>query len=181
MTQEYIFISQSSNSISDIDAFNAFLASIPKIQIKDDEIIFLGKELAFHSSKYKVNKQNIFSMDVSLQGDDKDNAETLELFDSGLYSTVVNNADQFTLISVQDDISAFYAKELYPQISDLERLLRKVVYIVMIRTLGDSWFKYAPKDVIQQIIDMENRDLNKEKKKKRKFQSRIRIRKISMI
>ena len=61
----------------------------------------------------------------------------------------------FNIYTIWDDISIYYAKNLFPDINKIENLFKKVIYRFMIKVAGSTWTTTVlPKDIRKNLNEM---------------------------
>lgn len=94
----------------------------------------------------------MFHLTVSADSSDDATAAALEELDQLLHRINQQCGDQFTVNTIWDDVSLFYAEKLYSPLAEIENLLRKIIYCFMIKTAGSKWFSNTvPKKVKEAV------------------------------
>lgn len=124
--------------------------------MKGSRISLSGKEYQYTIKCEEVNKETVFSFCTSKDtGEEADQAAAIEDFDNLLHRINDNTTNGFLINTIWDDASLYYGKQLYPKISEIESLLRKVIYSFMFRISGSSWHKNIPPEVREKIENVE--------------------------
>lgn len=153
MKTEYLLIKRKDDFCNTNDQFINHLLTNTRITVNGNTICFSNKELTYSLSVSEVhtkgNKETLFYFIISVSNEDEESALLLESFDDLLHRIC---DEQFDINTIWDDTSIFYAKRLYPQIIEVENLLRKIIYRFMMKTAGKDWFKgYVPKEVKESV------------------------------
>lgn len=161
MKMEYIFIKQKDEYCVSKEMFQNFLCANKRIKFDNTEddksniIIFDGRNLEYGLESTEVEKSNemIFHLMVETQGDGEEEASILEHFDSLIKEINEKNGTQFSINTVWNDVSSYYAKKLYPNISKVENMLRKIIYLFMLKTVGSKWIDVGTPEKFQTSIN----------------------------
>lgn len=102
-----------------------------------------GNKVTYKISLIEVEAtgETVFQIEVTAeQENDDDKAKALDSFDSALLHTnkILNI---FQVNTVLTEASMYYGRRLYPEISELESLLREIIYLFMIKKVGSEWVK----------------------------------------
>lgn len=84
-----------------------------------------------------ANTEILFIITFSLDDDRK--LDIFENFDKSFVDFIERFSNDFNLNRLWDDISKKYAEEMYPKISYIENLLRKIIYYFMGKNVGNDW------------------------------------------
>ena len=161
MKMEYIFIKQKDEYCVSQEMFRNFLCVNKRIEFKNEEdnksdiIIFDGKKLEYGLESTEVEKFNemIFHLMVEMQGDGEAQADILEHFDFLIKEINEKNGTQFAINTIWNDVSSYYGKKLYPDISKVENMLRKIIYLFMLKTVGSKWIDVGTPEKFQTSIN----------------------------
>lgn len=90
---------------------------------------------------YSFRKNSNDSLEISMASDVSESVENANTF-SLLRETLLSeeNKKQLNIIVLYDDASNIYSYKLMPFFGKFERKLRKLVYITVVKTLGNEWF-----------------------------------------
>ena len=172
MKIEYIFIKQKDEYCVSQEMFRNFLCINKRIEFKNEKdnksdiIIFDGQELEYNLESTEVEKSNemIFYLMIEVQGDGEAQAGILEDFDSLIKEINKKNGAQFAINTVWNDVSSYYGKKLYPDISKVENMLRKIIYLFMLKTVGSKWIDVGTPEKFQisinNVIEKNNKTKN---------------------
>lgn len=143
MTIEYLLVKKQDDFFSTEEEFLNLLKTNARIKIKDTKIQFSKASLTYKLSKDEVpeKKEIIFHFTVSVEKEEQ--ISKLEEFDSLLRRINSECGKQFVIDTIWDDVSTSYTQKLYPQMVEIENLLRKLIYRFMIQTVGMTWFDKA--------------------------------------
>jgi len=144
MKIEYILIKGNDDFCKTIDQFKSFLKTNCRISLKNNKLFFsevsFSYSLSVQEVKWKSKKEIVFYFIVTSPDDNDNSISKLEEFDKLLCRVNQINGNQFSINTIWDEVSMYYAKKLYPEIIKIENMLRKIIYRFMIKTAGSSWF-----------------------------------------
>lgn len=171
MKMEYIFIKPKDEYCVSQEMFRNFLCANKRIEFKNEEdnksnIIFDGQYLEYGLESTEVEKSNemIFHLMVEAQGNGEAQAGILEHFDSLIKEINEKNGAQFAINTVWNDVSSYYGKKLYPDILKVENMLRKIIYLFMLKTVGSKWIDVGTPEKFQisinNVIEKNNKTKN---------------------
>lgn len=155
MKIEYIFIKQKDDYFVTDEMFQHFLDSNNRIKFEDDEIIFEGKTLEYTLKSADVEKSNekVFHFTVEIQGNEEEQADLIEKFDSLVREINERKGMQFSINMIWNDVSLYYCKKLYPEILKVENTLRKIIYLFMLKTVGSKWIDEGAPEIFKTSIN----------------------------
>lgn len=161
MKMEYIFIKPKDEYCVSQEMFQNFLCANKRIKFRNEDdnksniIIFDGQHLKCGLESTEVEKSNemIFHLMVEVQGDGESQADILERFDSLIKEINEKNGAQFAINTVWNDVSSYYGKKLYPDISNVENMLRRIIYLFMLKTVGSKWIDVGTPEKFQTSIN----------------------------
>lgn len=173
MNVEYIFIKSANEYYASEEMFRNFLCTNKRIKFKgikdeSDKMILLFDthelEYALEFVTVEKSKEIIFHLIVKTTGNEAEQVKLLEEFDCLIKDINEKNGKHFSINTIWNDISSYYAKELYPQILNLENMLRKIIYLFMLKTVGSEWLsKETPEKFqtdIYSIIEKNNKEVS---------------------
>lgn len=172
MKMEYIFIKQKDDYCVSEEMFRNFLCGNKRIEFKDigdnkaGVIIFEGQNLEYGLEAVDVEKSNemIFHFMVEVPGGGEGQAGILESFDSLIKEINEKNGVQFAINTIWNDGSSYYGKKLYPEILKVENMLRKIIYLFMLKTVGSKWVDVGAPEKFQisinNVIEKNNKTKN---------------------
>lgn len=168
---EYIFIKPDDEYFSTKEKFCDFLCSNKRLEFEDTNdnktnIFFFDKDkLQYGLECTKVEKSNeiIFHLMVKAEGDENTQATTLENLDFLIKEINKKTGAQFTINTIWNDVSLYYGEKLYPEIVKVENMLRKIIYLFMLKTVGSKWLDVGTPKKFQESI---NNVIEKNSKKK---------------
>lgn len=170
MKLEYAITKPADDYCATKELFCGLLCSNRRIAFQDADgkspetlLLFDGHELKCRVELTNVQtKEVVFHMIVEAQGEEAEQAEILEELDAVVKQLISRVDYQFTVNTLWNDVTAYYGKILYPKISHVENMLRKIIYLFMLKTVGRDWLNTdAPKkfrDDILNVIDKNNQD-----------------------
>lgn len=165
MRKEYLFVKKKDDFCNTIEQFKNMLLSNSRIELQ-------GKQLKIGQQRleYSINQDNIervhevvFFFCISGMDDESEEQQlkALECADA-LIRRIIEQYKIFYINTIWDDVSIYYGKALYPKIVNIENLLRKVIYIFMIKNLGSKWVEQAiPKEVRESIQKTQDKNGDK--------------------
>lgn len=153
MENKYIFVRKNKVKESYVECNNIFREmflhkfedithKIFKINIKDEKF----------TVSYKVipKKEGIYNLNLKCDLDSKQAAEVLAQVNIELRNGA--HRKDYNIIIIEDGVSEYYCNKISPKIAVCERLLRELIFIVMIKALGNEWSKDTiPEDMLRVI------------------------------
>ena len=159
MKIEYILIKDKNDFCPTIASFKSWLSANSRVEFISDEKVNIDNvtfDYELKQSEVEHSDESVFWLTMRVDSDDKtsnDKAIDLQKADDILHR-INEQTHLFNINIVWDDISSYYAKELYPKISELENEIIKVIYVLMMKNVGKEWLKrYTPKEVQKSIKD----------------------------
>lgn len=172
MKIEYIFIKLKDDYCVSEEMFKNFLCGNNHIKFKESEntksglIVFDGKDIKYSLESADVEKSDemFFHFMVEVSGEGKTQAQILEKLDLRVKEINEKNGSLFAINTIWNDVSLYYGKKLYPEILEVENILRKIIYIFMLKTVGSKWIHVGtPKkfqNSINDVIEKDNKTKN---------------------
>lgn len=167
MKMEYIFIKFVDNYCKSKDMFINFLDLNDCIKFNGKDIILYdGQELKYILDFIEVEKSEeiIFHLMVESFGNEEEQAVILEKFDSLIKEINEKLGKRFSINTIWNDVSSYYGRKLYPDISNVENMLRKIIYLFMLKTVGSKWLDTSTPEKFQQdissVIEKNNKKRN---------------------
>lgn len=164
MRMEYIFIKPNDDYCTTVEGFLNFLCSNRRIKCEKNRLLF-----DLHCIDYKlelVNTENLeeimFHLDVEVK-ESEEEVDVLEEFDAILKHINEHQGMLFIINTIWDEISTYYGEKLYSRISNVEKMLRKIIYLFMLKTVGSKWLSSSTPPKFQESI---NNVIEKNNKKK---------------
>lgn len=156
MKIEYIFIKQKDDYFVTDEMFQHFLDSNNRIKFEDNGIIFEGKTLEYTLKSADVEKSNekVFHFAIEIQGSGEEQADLIEKFDSLVKEINEKNGMPFAVNTIWNDVSSYYGEKLYPKILKVENMLRKIIYLFMLKTVGSKWIDVSAPEIFQTSINI---------------------------
>ncbi len=153
MKIEYLIIKPKDDFCTTPDKFLSLLSSNSRLGVKDNQISFQNESFPYsldsETVEYKNRKEIVFHFIVCSE---KNEPEGLENIDGLLHRINSGYGNPFIINTIWDDVSIYYAKDLFPKIIETENLLRCVIYRFMIRIAGSGWFTSNSPDGFQDAI-----------------------------
>ena len=158
MQIEYLFLKAKDELCSSKEEFIHFLCSNGRIKVEKKSIKFKDTDINYTISNENVKgsaKEIVFHFTIETTDEKKQN---LEEFDSVLRRMNDECGHLFYIYTIWNDIATDYLKHLYPKIIEIEHLLRKIIYLLMIKSVGSSWIeKGTPREVKEKIEETAKR------------------------
>lgn len=158
MKMEYIFVKFVDDYCKSKEMFINFLSLNDHIIFKSingrDTILFDEWELQYILDFIEVEKSEeiIFYLIVKSLGNEDEQAFILEKFDSSIKEINEKYGRQFSINTIWNDVSFYYGRKLYPDIVNVENMLRKIIYLFMLKTVGSKWLDTSTPEKFQQDI-----------------------------
>lgn len=155
MKIEYLFVKKNDDFCNTEEQFKSMLLSNSRISFQDN-FLSIGKyKLEYVIKQDAVDAINEILFFLSIEGvNDEDEEQQLKALEEAdhLIRRIVEQYKIFYINTIWDDISIYYGEKLYPKIVHIENLLRKIIYIFMIKNLGSEWVEQAiPREVKDSI------------------------------
>jgi len=162
ITIEYLAIFRRS------DTFCASSASLIRLMQVDSKIKITGGEVEYEGQRacafqlsegvVAVKNQRYFHLHFTWDGDPDVDTESLERFNSLLKAArgVVRQAEGETE-TLWDDLSAHYARKAYPQIHEIENLMRRLIANFMLVTVGREWAQETLPKAVEEAVKSSKR------------------------
>ncbi len=174
MKIEYIFVKSLDEYCTSKEQFCNFLCSNKHIRLKklgeevsEKQILLLDEyELEYRLEYILIEKSQEcgFHLLIEIAENGDEQADILELFDITVREINIKNGNQFSINTIWNDASAYYGKKLYPEIIKIEGMLRKIIYLFMLKTAGSRWFNESTpekfKVSIESVIEKNNKPIN---------------------
>ena len=169
MKIEYIFIKQKDDYCVSEEMFKNFLCGNNHIKFENTKaglIVFDGKDIKYSLKSADVEKSDemFFHFMIEISGEGETQAQILEKLDLLIKKINEKNGSLFAINTIWNDVSLYYGKKLYPEILEVENMLRKIIYIFMLKTVGSKWIDVGtPKkfqNSINDVIEKDNKTKN---------------------
>jgi hypothetical protein len=164
MKLEYLFLKKEDDFYKSIDSFKSLLKTNSRIELKDSSLIYKQYFINFslRTNIIKDSKERCFHLILShSNNDDELNANILSKFGAVIYR-IIERAKKFNIYIIYDEASQFYCKKGYPLINEIESLMRKLIYVFMIKNMGDDGFtKSFPKELHERVKKTNKNELVK--------------------
>lgn len=143
MKLEYLLIKTENDFCSTEEQFKNFLQTNMRIHIGNDQITFSGIHLTYTLGVEHIawgkSKDIVFRFEVSVSS--TEDVTKLEEFDVLIRRINSELGGLFKINTIWDDVSLYYTRLLYPEIAEVESLMRKLIYRFMVRVAGGSWYE----------------------------------------
>lgn len=160
MNIEYIFVKSKDDYCSSLQAFKNFLSSNKRIEFKmmednTEHFYFDNIELKYGLDFNKVEKSEeiIFHLALETAETGENQIEILEEVDLVLKEINQKTGNLFSINTIWNDVTIYYSKKLYPDISEIENKLRKIIYLFMLKTVGSRWIDIGTPEKFQEDIN----------------------------
>lgn len=165
MRKEYLFVKKKDDFCNSIEQFKSMLLSNSRIELCDNQLKIGQQRLEYSINQDNIERVHEVMFFFCIRGMDDESEEqqlkALECADA-LIRRIIEQYKIFYINTIWDDVSIYYGKALYPQIVDIENLLRKIIYIFMIKNSGSKWVEQSiPKEVKESI--QKTQDKSREK------------------
>lgn len=154
---EYLIIDRFNDEFCcDEKQFEHLLCSNSRVDIKGGKLLFKKESFDYSMKKWDIDKtpdETVFHLIVSHESDDSEVVEKLGEFDSFIRRMNKQFGSQFVINTVWDDVSSYYEERLYPQMAQVEKLLRDIIYRFMIKAVGSNWYDTATPPAVKDAID----------------------------
>lgn len=100
-----------------------------------------------------VKKSDEILYHLIIQNNNDDYIDTFELLHKLIIDINARQGNQFSINTITNDISSYYGRMLYPKIINIEKLVRKTIYLFMLKTVGSDWLEKETPEKFQRHID----------------------------
>lgn len=160
MKIEYIFVKSQDDYCNSLELFKNFLSTNRRIEFKvtedskehfyfDDIEIKYGLEFA----EVEKSEEIIFHLALETIGSDEEQVKALEELDQIIKEINQKTGSLFSINTIWNDVTLYYGKKLYPNISEIENKLRKIIYLFMLKTVGSQWLDVGTPEKFQEDIN----------------------------
>lgn len=157
MKIEYIFIKSADEYYETEEMFINFLCANKRIVFESVEkkILFNEQKLSYNleCNEVEESKEISFHFVVEISGNDDKHVSILEEFDSLIKNINEKCGNIFSINTIWNDVSLHYARKLYPKFLNVENLLRKIIYLFMLKTVGSDWINKGTPEKFQSDIN----------------------------
>lgn len=152
-----VFIENQNIKSSNEKTFNYLLQSDPEITISKNRLSYkeLHVNYLLESGKVKNTGESYFHLSIECDNDKRieEFIELLRAVKSILH--IINKTPQ----TLFDGISLYYSNLAYPQIFEIENLMRKLITKFMLTNVGINWIKDRVPDDVKNSIISSNKDM----------------------
>ena len=166
MKLEYLFIKPENDYYTTEDAFKKFLSSNSIIVFETADTLKLDDSKLKYCLKLtnvEKSKELIFHFSIDASGNEAEQIALLEKFDLLINEINTTCGHLFAINRIWNDVSIYYGKKLYPEILNIENLLRKIIYLFMLKTVGSKWLDTNTPEKFQSSITAIIEKKNKKK------------------
>ncbi len=157
MRIEYLFIKSKNDFCESVDLFIKFLETNGRLSFSEKKLLLSKQsfdyELTLKDVIWKKRQERVFHLCVQINKTDDEIARTMEELDSLFKRINKTNGEQFIIYTIWDDVSLYYTQKLYPQMAEVENLLRNVIYRFMINVAGSKWYDSTTPKKVKEAID----------------------------
>lgn len=155
MKLEYIFIKKKDDFCQNEDQFKNYLSTNIQIAFIDNVLEVNKKKFEYKIGMFEVpeSKEIGFRMTIiANQGQESEQVIALESVDT-IITRINDKINIFQINTIWDDVSMYYGRKLYPAITEVESLLRQIIYIFMLEKVGINWIKEQTPGEVKKEID----------------------------
>lgn len=152
-----VFVDNANIKCVDINSFEHLIQSDPELEIEKDKIIFKKKFKADYSiqiGKIAETERVYFHLKFSVNKDTDIDNLTLLLKNIKSIFTIITKIPQ----TLYDGISQYYAEKAYPEIYEIENLMRKLITKFMLVNVGADWISDKVPDDVKNSINQDNKE-----------------------
>lgn len=158
MLIEYLLLKRKDELCSSEKEFIHFLCSNGRLSVGKNTLKFKDIDIKYALTKEDVSgktKETVFHLAIETSDENK---RVLEELDSVLRRMNDECGHLFIINTIWNDVATDYLRLLYPQIVEIEHLLRKIIYRLMIKSVGSAWIERGiPKEVKDKIEETAKR------------------------
>ncbi len=166
MKLEFIFIKRKNHLCQNRNQFESLFMSSRKILFSGKTLYVDQKEIEYELNFNGIEETKEDMFHLMLKTDKGTEEEQITILESAeeAFNSINEQLNVFQINTIWDDVSMYYGRKLYPQIIEVESLLRKIIYMFMLKNSGSKWLnKKSPeafrKD-IEQTAKKNNVELN---------------------
>ncbi len=148
---QYLLIFEKGSICSDTKSISNLFQANSDITITDDKLNFKGIDFFFELSK-KIEDREFRYFQLDISGINEDYLEEQTNLLKEIRRLILNNKGQIEILL--DEISFFYSRKAYPLIYKVENLMRKLITLFLIDSVGVNKAKSAIP------IELENKQSN---------------------
>lgn len=139
MKLEYLFVRKKDGFCSNEEKMKSLLKTNDDISFSGNSIVFKSEEMKYDIKCSDIKQYNELLFHFGVETRNNKPVELLENFDDTISNLLKVNG--FTVYSLWDDVSSYYAKKLFPEMSTVENKARNIIYQLMTKTCGTHWLK----------------------------------------
>lgn len=154
MRMEYIFIKPNDDYCTTVESFLNFLCSNKRIRCEKNKLLFDSHEIDYKLELKNTEnlEETMFHLDIEVK-ESEEQVDVLEEFDTILKYINERQGTLFIINTIWDEISTYYGEKLYGRILNVEKLLRKIIYLFMLKTVGSKWLIRSTPPKFQESIN----------------------------
>jgi hypothetical protein len=158
---EYLLVKEENQNCKTANALLSLIRTNAEFTVSKAQITYdkLKVEYTVKCEKVSNAKANeryfLLSLSVAKPKTDvkiQERVEKLGAFCKALRGIFLASNFGFQLVTLKDDVSAYYSVRAYPLLNDIENVMRKLIFKFMFTKIGGDWLKDAtPKEVTDKI------------------------------
>lgn len=155
MKMEYLLVKGKDDFCQDEEQFKNLLSSNTRVTLYKNTLEADHKQLSYDIDMYDVvaSKETVFHLTFNAEQEkEEEQIDALECAESVL-RRINEKVDVFRINTIWDDVSMYYGRKLYPEIIEIEALLRKIIYLFMIKNVGSTWVKKQTPEAARKSIE----------------------------
>lgn len=150
MRIRYLLVKSKDDFCQNIEQFKNLLSVNSRITIDEENIRVSQKDVRYKIEMHEIEevREIVFQLTLEAeQGKEEDRVCALESVE-GVLRRINEELGLFQINTIWDDVSMYYGRKLYPMMTEIESLLREIIYLFMIKNVGSKWLKeQSPKEV----------------------------------
>lgn len=157
MRVEIILTKKEDTYCNSVDTFNNLFLIDSNIVIDKTNRTFKYNEyeVKYSCTTEKINneKERLFLIILDSIGQEEEKSlESLRIISRTIRRHVKESNIQFTENVIWDEVSQYYCKKGYPIVNEIENLMRKLIYLFIIRNVGSTWLSNSSPDEFRSKI-----------------------------
>lgn len=156
MKSVFLFVKTKNDFCQNTEQFKSLLSSNLRLVLKENTLEADHKEVHYSIIDYDVPASNEVIFRISLEAKQEkeiNQVEALEAVESVL-RRINEQVGFFQINTIRDEVSLYYGRKLYPEIAETEALLREIIYLFMLKSVGSKWLKeQSPEELKKAILN----------------------------
>jgi len=120
--------------------------------------IYNNEKYAFTYECTKMKNESYF-ITISVNYTPAKNAKLLEFVNNKIVKG--QHRKHFTIVETFDSVSDYYCSKIFPKLSEFERKLRDLMYIILFESFGKTWFDETVSESLRQELLSQGLEKNK--------------------